>query len=393
MQEIMLDEQLRTQLSLQDQPVPITQVQQQQNRKRKVKKASQQNAAKPSGEPVDVSESLKNEIEYMPNTMKTPISILQELLSRRGITPNYELVQIEGAVHQPSFRYRVSFNDKDAMGVGRSKKEAKHAAAKALIDKLTGMNISDQFYQQKGNFNANGSSTAQSNSSATFDENNQMGNPIGVLQELCMQKHWPAPKYEVEVEIGLPHERQFTIACTVLKFREVGTGKSKKIAKRQAAQKMWERLQNQTLDQTEVIQACIDDANDEMRVANAFSRYSHLKEANIPTLTNQHSYKVSQFHKMLKNMYGKSLAKLQNTCLNAKDVNYVVFLQEIATEHQFEVTYVDIEEKTYSGRYQCLVQLSTLPVAVCQGSGANSKDAQSNAAKNALEYLKIMSKV
>ncbi|XP_070496388.1 protein Loquacious isoform X2 [Chironomus tepperi] len=379
MDEILLDEQLRTQLSLQDQPVAITQAQQQQNRKRKVKKASQQNAAKPSGEPVDVSESLKNEIEYMPNTMKTPISILQELLSRRGITPNYELVQIEGAVHQPSFRYRVSFNDKDAMGVGRSKKEAKHAAAKALIDKLTGTNISDQFYQQKSNFNANGSSTAQSNSSATFDENNQMGNPIGVLQELCMQKHWPAPKYEVEVEIGLPHERQFTIACTVLKFREVGTGKSKKIAKRQAAQKMWERLQNQTLDQTEVIQACIDDANDE--------------EANIPTLTNQHSYKVSQFHKMLKNMYGKSLAKLQNTCLNAKDVNYVVFLQEIATEHQFEVTYVDIEEKTNSGRYQCLVQLSTLPVAVCQGAGANSKDAQSNAAKNALEYLKIMSKV
>ena len=85
------------------------------------------------------------------------------------------------------------------MGVGRSKKEAKHAAAKALIDKLTGMNISDQFYQQKGSFNANGSATAQSNPNAAFDENSQMGNPIGVLQELCMQKHWPAPKYEVEV--------------------------------------------------------------------------------------------------------------------------------------------------------------------------------------------------
>lgn len=41
------------------------------------------------------------------------------------------------------------------------------------------------------------------------------------------------------------------------------------------------------------------------------SRYSELKEANIPTLTNQHSYKVSQFHKMLKNTYGKSLSKLQ----------------------------------------------------------------------------------
>jgi RISC-loading complex subunit TARBP2 len=79
-------------------------------------------------------------------------------------------------------------------------------------------------------------------------------------------------------------------------------------------------------------------------------------------------------------------------CLNAKDVNYVAFLHEIATEHQFEVTYVDVEEKSLSGRFQCLVQLSTLPVAVCQGSGVNSKEAQSGAAKAALEYLKIMTK-
>lgn len=35
------------------------------------------------------------------------------LFSRRGITPSYELVQIEGAIHEPTFRYRVSYNDKD----------------------------------------------------------------------------------------------------------------------------------------------------------------------------------------------------------------------------------------------------------------------------------------
>lgn len=86
------------------------------------------------------------------------------------------------------------------MGIGRSKKEAKHAAAKALIDKLTGMNISDQFYQQKGSFNGNGSGTTPPNSNTSFDDKNQMGNPIGVLQELCMQKHWPPPQYEVEVK-------------------------------------------------------------------------------------------------------------------------------------------------------------------------------------------------
>lgn len=43
---------------------------------------------------------------------------------------------------------------------------------------------------------------------------------------------------------GLPHERQFTIVCTLLKRREVGTGKSKKLAKRQAAYKMWQALKD-----------------------------------------------------------------------------------------------------------------------------------------------------
>lgn len=37
-------------------------------------------------------------------------------IAQTGITPNYELVQIEGAVHEPTFRYRVSFNDNDGNG-------------------------------------------------------------------------------------------------------------------------------------------------------------------------------------------------------------------------------------------------------------------------------------
>lgn len=46
------------------------------------------------------------------NAMKTPVSVLQELLSRRGITPSYDLVQIEGAIHEPTFRYRVTYGNK-----------------------------------------------------------------------------------------------------------------------------------------------------------------------------------------------------------------------------------------------------------------------------------------
>lgn len=85
-------------------------------------------------------------------------------------------------------------------------------------------------------------------------------------------------------------------------------------------------------------------------------------------------------------------AYLQKTCLKGPKIDYVKLLSEIANENQFEVTYVDIEEKTFTDQCQCLVQLSTLPVGVCHGSGSTAGDAQKQAAQNALEYLKIMTK-
>lgn len=328
---------------------------------------------------ISIEDALKNEIDD--KSSKTPISILQELLSRRGITPNYELVQIEGAVHRPMFKYRVSFNDKEAFGCGPSKKQAKHNCAKALIALLTGQTLPPDEYDQ----------AASNGASADADDDKVVGNPIGQLQELCMGRKWPPPTYETEMEVGLPHARQFTIACFVLNHHEVGAGKSKKIAKRNAANKMLTKLKEIPVDQNLVIQMTDEDGND---IKVPVSSYTDLKDAKIATLTNQHSYKVSQFHKTLKATYGKTLAKLQSTCLSSPDIkdNYVQFLQEIAAEHQFEVTYVDIEEKSLSGKWQCLVQLSTLPVAVCHGSGGNPQEAQASAARNALEYLKIMTK-
>lgn len=82
---------------------------------------------------------------------KTPVSVLQELLSRRGATPKYELVQIEGAIHEPIFRYRVFINnDFVATGTGRSKKDAKHAAAKNLLDVLVGKQSPEQANASNG---------------------------------------------------------------------------------------------------------------------------------------------------------------------------------------------------------------------------------------------------
>ncbi|SPP85778.1 interferon-inducible double-stranded RNA-dependent protein kinase activator A homolog isoform X4 [Drosophila guanche] len=283
--------------------------------------------------------------------MKTPVSILQEILSRRGITPGYELVQIEGAIHEPTFRFRVSFKDKDtpftAMGAGRSKKEAKHAAARALIDKLMGTQLAEATNSAAAaavtDPTAPGSGGDCPNAAIGDASDKIVGNPIGLLQELCMQRRWPPPSYDTVTQMGLPHERLFTIACTILQNREIGKGKSKKIAKRLAAHKMWSHLQETPID-----------------------------AAKIPDVCNE--------------------LEGDKTCLKNASVDHPKLLTDIAAENQFEVTYVDIEEKTFTGQFQCLVQLSTLPVGVCHGTGPTSRDAQRHAAQNALEYLKIMTK-
>ncbi|XP_025832118.1 RISC-loading complex subunit tarbp2 isoform X2 [Agrilus planipennis] len=320
---------------------------------------------------------------------KTPVSVLQELLSRRGITPKYELVQIEGAIHEPVFRYRVFLsNEFVATGTGRSKKEAKHAAAKNLLELLVGNQTPEQANSTNGT-SANTSTIDVTNQVVSPYDDKVMGNPIGWLQEMCMSRRWPPPSYEMIHEEGLPHERQFTIACEVLKHRELGMGKSKKLAKRMAAHKMWQALQDMPMEGSNLPQGFEDDEELSAKVQN---RYTALKDSKIQTLTSTHSCKVSQFHKNLKQSTGEKLNELQNVNLNIKDFNFVEFLQEIAAEQEFEVTYVDVEEKSISGKCQCLVQLSTLPVAVCYGSGTTSKDAQANAAHNALEYLKIMTK-
>ena len=72
---------------------------------------------------------------------KTEVSLLHELLSKRGKAPNYELLQTEGETHEPTFRYKVTFGQDYGIGSASSKKQAKHQAAKELL-RIFGVDVS-----------------------------------------------------------------------------------------------------------------------------------------------------------------------------------------------------------------------------------------------------------
>ncbi|XP_068236645.1 protein Loquacious-like isoform X2 [Palaemon carinicauda] len=312
---------------------------------------------------VDSTTSIEGMSGALPS--KTPVSLLQELCMRRGISPKYDLLQIEGAVHEPTFVYRVTVGEFAANGSGQSKKKAKHAAAKAVLDIII-----------QGGAASTGGPTTGGPPGAPPELSTQIvspyddgipGNPVGSLQELCMARRWPPPTYELTSEEGFPHERTFSIACTIGTTKEVGTGKSKKLAKRQAAYKMTQRLKDQPVEQPQVNVLADDDDEIAQKLA---ARYSGLKDSKVLSLNTSDSRKTMS--------------------LNNINLNFAQILQDIAQEANFVVTYVDIEELSIAGQHQCLVQLSTMPVAVCYGTGPSLKEAQSSAAHNALEYLKIM---
>ena len=72
--------------------------------------------------------------------------------------------------------------------------------------------------------------------------------------------------------------------------------------------------------------------------------------------------------------------------------NYVRLLADLAAEQKFEVTHVEIEERTDEGETQCLVQLSCLPVTVCYGTGKDMASANqvTNTFRNPVFLMKTV---
>ena len=113
-----------------------------------------------------------------------------------------------------------------ATGSGNSKKQSKHAAARAMLDMLDGKEgrgpysntpasstnapvsiavaaqvASGQVLPEGGPIPINGDLTSNRNS-----EEATVGNPVGQLQEFCVKNGLPMPVYDVGGVDGQPHQ-------------------------------------------------------------------------------------------------------------------------------------------------------------------------------------------
>ncbi|NXA67492.1 TRBP2 protein, partial [Mohoua ochrocephala] len=191
---------------------------------------------------------------------KTPISLLQEYGTRLGRTPGYDLLKAEGQAHQPNFTFRVTLGDISCTGgtpapvtLGPPLSppalppcfERGHRGGSSGIPKIPGA-AGGSLGPVGGGWwgGVPGVSPGCPLTPRAVVGLSPPGWPCLRAQELVVQKGWRLPEYTVTQESGPAHRKEFTMTCRVERFVEIGSGTSKKLAKRNAAAKMLVRIHN-----------------------------------------------------------------------------------------------------------------------------------------------------
>lgn len=188
---------------------------------------------------------------------KTPVTILQETLQKRGLTPHYELLYDGTGTLEPIFKYQVTAADLSAIGDGRTKKAAKHDAAAALLKR---MQVNRALTENADIIGTEDVDIASPYTGAI----NQ--NFVGMLEEVCVNNRIPNAVIVPIREEGPPHARVFTMQCQVSRITETAVARTKKQAKHLASQQMIRRIEEILGDQytplAEKAVADFDDADD-----------------------------------------------------------------------------------------------------------------------------------
>jgi len=216
------------------------------------------------------------------------------------------------------------------------------------------------------------------------------GNVIGTLQEFCQaKKGHPMPQYEDEKKAGPPHAMTFTVSCQVGAIKELGEGGARQKARKDAAQKVLDRLingepvelaSNQKLEEPELT----------VEQRELFEDMFSITNIRVEDLSKSACEKVVDFYKKLKTGNGENLQKIQNPL--GREENYWKILEDFAAEQNVECNFEPNDHQTELKEYQCTIRILSLPTVVTFGAGETMEEAKQVAARSSLHYIQLMIK-
>lgn len=320
---------------------------------------------------------------------KTPVSILQEYCARISAVPQYDLVVNGVGTHDPLFKYRLTVCEVTAYGSGKSKKEAKHDAAREALTLLP-----------VNQFNKNSSDI--SNRVVTEDPVDDITSPyhgalkenaIGELITICANNKLPDPEYKMTGEEGPPHAKLFTYECHVANLIETAASRTKKQAKHLSAKNMLERLKT-VLGAKLDLSPTIIDKTDSKEIAEEEETASNAKTAFVAYKTKKKvnenfDLQLSAYHKvnlfpLFRNNPYLSELLCYCDCINENKCDPLELLENLFCEIELKCEFKRIPaKKTFF-----LCELDTSPFFTTVGAANTEVDAKRIAAHRMLTTIK-----
>nr|XP_050856164.1 interferon-inducible double-stranded RNA-dependent protein kinase activator A-like [Vespula vulgaris]XP_050856165.1 interferon-inducible double-stranded RNA-dependent protein kinase activator A-like [Vespula vulgaris]XP_050856166.1 interferon-inducible double-stranded RNA-dependent protein kinase activator A-like [Vespula vulgaris] len=332
---------------------------------------------------------------------KTPVSILQEMMVKKQMIPDYELIHDGGGTHVNTFTYRVTCEGLSATGTGRSKKDAKHEAAKAMLEKIAAHRAYPQLPASPAQSPIKTCIPTVIPASPRIPPNEPFVNAIGALQTLCAENNLQEPEYIAINDEGPPHARIFTYQCVLSTFKEEGIATTKKQAKHEAAKKMLNRIKElvsvncpELLGNNEQNQHKI---NEMINNSIAEARYPQLNKSTSKKVNL--GLKVSGYHTKLKNtfitIHQEIVTKLEAIKPDTSDYDMVDTLlgklQDILTPLALQVTVTPLDAIS-SDIFIVSMAVDSSPRIVQCSSGATKKEAEYKALINLIDSLILLLK-
>uniref|UniRef100_A0A673Y9Q9 Staufen double-stranded RNA binding protein 1 n=2 Tax=Salmo trutta TaxID=8032 RepID=A0A673Y9Q9_SALTR len=192
-------------------------------------------------EPILLQQLPETNGEDTENFNKSEISQVFEIALKRNMPVNFEVLKEAGPPHMKSFMVCVAVGEFCGEGEGKSKKIAKKLAATAVLEELRRLpQLSPSVEKiQPARIKKKTKSIIKLQTSPEYG---QGMNPISRLAQIQQAKKEKEPEYSMMTERGLPRRREFVMQVTVCGHCAEGMGPSKKVAKRNAAEKMLELL-------------------------------------------------------------------------------------------------------------------------------------------------------
>ena len=318
---------------------------------------------------------------------KTPVTLLHEFLMKGGEIPDYKLVDNGVGTHDPLFQYEVSAKGKSSLGKGKSKKEAKHDAARLLLIELQeGVQLEEEVQ-------------VISPYASALKEN-----AVGALIDFCIQHNATCPRYDLIRDEGLAHAKVFGVRCYVSSFSTEAEARTKKQAKQLASQLMLSKLQNCLNDDENFSIASSEKLEEVEKADNACARAEEafdkilqerlngkdkMSYCKLGTSINNFGFQFLDTIKPLSETL-RALSTFEDSYIyNHKNPEELI--KSIMTELDYNYSFgsLDSKDKNIVIRY---LQINEINYAVFIACGSNAKQSKNDAIVQALTFFKLMTK-